>query len=98
MPSKCSYCGEEYQGSWTGHAETCRWLHPSKEAEGNPELRPIRVDVQREVLAGLAQLSEIATSAYQELHRRYLPQRTLSHMRDIEALAKNLIGKLEAIV
>jgi len=98
MPSKCAYCGEEYEGSWTEHAKTCRWLHPSKETEGNPELRPIRVDVQREVLAGLAQLSEIATSAYQELYRRYLPQRTLSHMRDIEALAKNLIGKLEAIV
>jgi len=96
MPSKCAYCGEEYTGSWTEHAETCNWLHPT--TEGNPELRPIRVDVQREVLAGLAQLSEIATSAYQELHRRYLPQRTLSHMKEIEALAKNLIGKLEAIV
>jgi len=98
MPSKCSYCGEEYEGSWTEHAETCKWLHLARETAGIPALMPIRVDVQREVLAGLAQLSEIATSAYQELHQRYLPQRTLSHMREIEALAKDLIGKLEEIV
>jgi len=30
MPSKCSYCGEEYEGPWTEHAKTCRWLHPGK--------------------------------------------------------------------
>lgn len=61
-------------------------------------LRPIRADVQRQVLNGLAQLSEKTTDAYQELHRRYVPQRTLTRLREIDAQVKDLIKRLEAIV
>ena len=60
-------------------------------------LRPIRADVQRDVLNGLAQVSEKATIAYQGLQRRYTPRETLEKLREIDALTKNLITKLEEI-
>jgi len=42
MPSKCAYCGEEYEGSWSEHAETCKWLKkPTKMPLKGVEFMPI---------------------------------------------------------
>jgi len=43
MPSKCSYCGEEYQSSWTEHAKVCRWLRPGRIMPFAPPIRELYI-------------------------------------------------------
>jgi len=51
MPSKCAYCGEEYEGPWTEHAKTCRWVSPGRAIpftppEGETKMYPLVAHIE----------------------------------------------------
>lgn len=58
----------------------------------------MRVDVQRDVLNGLAYLSEVSTLAYQELYKKYVPRQTLDKLNEIKRTVIELISKVEGIL
>ena len=94
---KCPLCGKDVDPKdFIAHFDS-----HSSGTSSNPSdsfLRPMRIDVQREVLAGLARMSEVSAEAYQELCKKYVPRQTLDKLNEVKRIVTDLILRVEGIL